>query len=241
MTTRAPSATSSTPRSTPTEKPAHLQGEAGRRLARHQLRRVPDARSKRSPWACARWGSPTATGWASSPRTGRSGPTPTSPRSARRALDVPIYATLLPSQVLYILNDSEARVCFVSTAAQARKVAGGAGARPRPWSTWCSSTRSPSKGTHVPGRAAGQGPGGPRQGPGRGAGAGRGGEARGPRHPHLHLGHHRRPQGRDAHPREPGLERPGRQRALRGHWGPTTPPCPSCPSATSSSAWAATT
>ena len=38
------------------------------------------------------------------------------------AIDVPIYATLLPPQVLYILNDSEARVCFVSSHAQARKV-----------------------------------------------------------------------------------------------------------------------
>ncbi len=38
------------------------------------------------------------------------------------ALDVPIYATLLPAQVLYILNDSEAKVCFASTSAQARKV-----------------------------------------------------------------------------------------------------------------------
>ena len=38
------------------------------------------------------------------------------------AVDVPIYATLQPSQVLYLLNDSEAKVCFVSTHAQARKV-----------------------------------------------------------------------------------------------------------------------
>ena len=38
------------------------------------------------------------------------------------AVDVPIYATLTPQQVLYILNDSEAKVCFVSTAAQAEKV-----------------------------------------------------------------------------------------------------------------------
>ncbi len=38
------------------------------------------------------------------------------------AVDVPIYATLLPQQVLYLLNDSEARVCFVSSHAQAKKV-----------------------------------------------------------------------------------------------------------------------
>src|SRR5687767_12243325 len=36
---------------------------------------------------------------------------------------VPIYATLTPAQALYILNDSEAKVCFVSTAAQLRKLA----------------------------------------------------------------------------------------------------------------------
>jgi long-chain acyl-CoA synthetase len=41
---------------------------------------------------------------------------------AAGAVDVPIYATLTPSQVLYILNDSEAKVLFVSNAAQARKV-----------------------------------------------------------------------------------------------------------------------
>jgi long-chain acyl-CoA synthetase len=38
------------------------------------------------------------------------------------AIDVPIYATLTPQQVLYILNDSEAKICFVSTPAQAAKV-----------------------------------------------------------------------------------------------------------------------
>jgi long-chain acyl-CoA synthetase len=38
------------------------------------------------------------------------------------AVDVPIYATLTPTQILYILNDSETKVLFVSTPAQARKV-----------------------------------------------------------------------------------------------------------------------
>jgi long-chain acyl-CoA synthetase len=38
------------------------------------------------------------------------------------AIDVPVYATLLPAQVLYLLNDSEAKVCFVSSPAQAQKV-----------------------------------------------------------------------------------------------------------------------
>jgi long-chain acyl-CoA synthetase len=38
------------------------------------------------------------------------------------AIDVPIYPTLTPAQILYILQDSEARVCFVSSHAQAKKV-----------------------------------------------------------------------------------------------------------------------
>jgi long-chain acyl-CoA synthetase len=41
---------------------------------------------------------------------------------AAAAVDAPIYATLTAPQVLYILNDSEAKVLFVSTPAQARKV-----------------------------------------------------------------------------------------------------------------------
>ncbi len=39
------------------------------------------------------------------------------------AVDAPIYSTLPAGQVLYILNDSQAKVCFVSNALQARKVA----------------------------------------------------------------------------------------------------------------------
>ena len=39
------------------------------------------------------------------------------------AIDAPIYASLTPAQVLYILNDSGAKVVFVSNASQAAKVA----------------------------------------------------------------------------------------------------------------------
>ncbi len=39
------------------------------------------------------------------------------------AADAPVYPTLTPAQVLYILNDSESKVLFVSNAAQAAKVA----------------------------------------------------------------------------------------------------------------------
>jgi len=42
---------------------------------------------------------------------------------AAAAVDVPVYASLTAAQVLYILKDSEAGVCFVSNAAQAAKVA----------------------------------------------------------------------------------------------------------------------
>src|SRR6266540_3931996 len=38
------------------------------------------------------------------------------------AEDAPIYSTLTPAQVLYIVNDSESQVLFVSNAAQAAKV-----------------------------------------------------------------------------------------------------------------------
>ena len=39
------------------------------------------------------------------------------------AVDVPVYATLVPQQIAYILNDSEASFIFVSNLAQANKVA----------------------------------------------------------------------------------------------------------------------
>jgi long-chain acyl-CoA synthetase len=39
------------------------------------------------------------------------------------AVDVPIYATLTPAQVLYILNDSQSKVLFVSSEIQGGKVA----------------------------------------------------------------------------------------------------------------------
>src|SRR5438477_2022990 len=38
------------------------------------------------------------------------------------AADVPIYPNLMPSQVLYVLSDSQAKVAVVSTPVQARKL-----------------------------------------------------------------------------------------------------------------------
>jgi len=80
-------------------------------------------RWKSCPWASEPWASRKATGSPSSRRTGRSGPSPIWQHSRQRAVDVPIYATLTPSQVLYILKDSQAKVCFVSNTTQAKKVA----------------------------------------------------------------------------------------------------------------------
>jgi len=39
------------------------------------------------------------------------------------AADVPIYPNLMPAQVLYVLNDSQSKVAFASTAAQVKKLA----------------------------------------------------------------------------------------------------------------------
>ena len=86
-----------------------------------------------------------------------------------------------------------------------------------------------------------RGPGGAGRGPGGGEAPRRRGAARRPGHPHLHLGHDRRAQGRDAHPRQHRLERARRRWPPSATSGPTTSPSPSCPSATSSSGWAATT
>ena len=70
--------------------------------------------------------------------------------------------------------------------------------------------------------------------PGRRHAAGR------PRHHHLHLGHDRRAQGRDAHARQHRLQRRG---LPRRSWSlsPPTRACRSCRSATSSSAWPGST
>ncbi len=139
--------------------------------------------------------------------------------AARAPSTSPIYATLTPPQVLYILNDSEAKVIFVSNAAQARKVAEVRAQAPAP------APRDPHGRRPDRGHALARG----------GAGAGRRGappkdkdavrkraaevKAGGPGHAHLHLGHHRRPQGRDAHALQPGLERARVGQGLRRHLG----------------------
>ena len=76
----------------------------------------------------------------SSPRTGPSGRIADLATLCAGAADAPIYPTLTAAQVHYILDDSEAKVVFVSNAAQAAKVAEVAGAAPAPRSTSSAST-----------------------------------------------------------------------------------------------------
>ena len=131
------------------------------------------------------------------------------------AVDAPIYATLTAPQVLYILNDSEAKVVFVSTAAQLQKVQEIRAQAPMLRHV-IRMDEAPAPDTYsledlrVRGREA--------LATDRGAVKKRADErpARGPRHPHLHLGHHRRSQGRDAHPRQHRLERAGLGRLFAG-------------------------
>ena len=49
--------------------------------------------------------------------------TPTWPTLCAAAVDVPIYTSLTPPQILYILNDSQSKAIFVSNETQAAKVA----------------------------------------------------------------------------------------------------------------------
>ncbi len=132
------------------------------------------------------------------------------------AVDAPIYATLTAPQVLYILNDSGAKVVFVSTAAQLQKVQ--EVRAQAPMLRHVIRMEDAAAARHLlPRRRAGARPRGPRHRPGRGQEARRQRRASGPRHHHLHLGHHRRSQGRDAHPRQHRLERLRVLEALRGY------------------------
>ncbi len=129
------------------------------------------------------------------------------------AADATIYATLTPAQVLYILADSESRAVFVSTTAQAAKVAEVRAqlphlqhvvrfdATPAAGTTSLDELRAKGKEALAADRDAVR----------RRAAEVTGGR---PRHPHLHLGHHRRPQGGHAHPRQPRPQRPRRGEGL---------------------------
>ena len=130
------------------------------------------------------------------------------------AVDVPIYPNLMPAQVLYVLNDSQAKVAFASTRGPGEEA--GRGARQGPAPQARHPLRRPARTrARSPSTRCARGAGGAGRGSGRGEAARGGGDARRPGHPHLHLGHHRRPQGRDAHPRQHRVERP------RGAWPPS--------------------
>ena len=64
-----------------------------------------------------------ATASSCSARTARSGRSPTSPCLLLGVVDVPIYATQTTEQCLFVLQNSEARIAFVSTRKQYEKLA----------------------------------------------------------------------------------------------------------------------
>ena len=84
------------------------------------------------------------------------------------ALDVPIYTSLTPAQVLYILNDSQSKAIFVSNETQAAKVAEIRAQAPA-LKHVIRMDDVAGDGDADPGRAAGAGPHGPVRGPRGGA------------------------------------------------------------------------
>ena len=123
------------------------------------------------------------------------------------AVVVTMYPTLPPDQVAVLLRDSGARFIFVSTTAQADKVAAIRDQLPTlerviafdpPETSAESNVLAPSR---QPRAGPGLAPRTPAAGPGR--------DARLARHDHLYVGHHRGPQGRDADAHEPRGHRGG--------------------------------
>ena len=150
-----------------------------------------------------------------------------------------------PPQVLYILNDSEAKVLLRLDAAP------GAEGRGDPRAGAAPPARDPHGGDagrrgggHALARRGARRRAAPRW-PGRsrgGAQARRRGAAGRPGHAHLHLGHHRRAQGRDARRTATSCRTPSAAaRSFADMRARATWRSRSCRSATSSSAWPATT
>ena len=181
-----------------------------------------------------------ATAWRSCRRTGRNGRSPTTPAwrcALRRRPDLPHAAR---HQIEYILRDSGARWRSASSQAQLDKLLEIRGdcrrsarhrvRRPRRTGRTCSRF----EGARGAGRALPVEPGW--RADALTVAAGR------PGHAHLHLGHHRRAQGRDADPRQHHLER-ARGPAAHARSGArrSTSASPSCRCPTSSSGWPGTT
>ena len=129
------------------------------------------------------------------------------------AWSVPIYPTLPAGQVAPLLNDCGAKAIFVSTLEQLGKIltikAQCPNARPRHPRRGQSARRAR---LHDLPRRRGSRPADARDEPGRLRAARRAREARGRRDDHLHLGHDRRAQGRDADPPQLRLQRRDRLR-----------------------------
>ena len=148
---------------------------------------------------------------------------------AARCTDVPIYPTLPARQAEYILRDSGAVAVFVSTAAQLEKCA----RDPRRAAGAPHVDRRSTPGVRGPdvlsfGAVAGLRARGASPPPGLARPRARRRPGRS-RHADLYLGHHRRPQGRDADARQHRVERDQLRRAVRSH--ATSDECLSLPAA----------
>ena len=148
MAARAPSATSSTTRSTPSARrppTSRSSGtERGADISSDEFRTAVEEISMGLRELGVAQGRP-----GGHPLREPSGVGLRRPRHARarRPSTFPSTPTLTAAQVLYILNDSEAKVCFVSTAGPGQEDAGDPRPGARPSSTSCSSTRPRCAGT----------------------------------------------------------------------------------------------
>ena len=175
-----------------------------------------------------------ATGWRSCRRTGPSGPSPITPASPR----APPTSRSIPRSPPARSSTSSATPAPRPSSFASSRTAGEAAGDPR-----APAGAPPPRRVRRDARAAGRAP------VRRGARGGRAAlarhpgwraaalaaRARRPRHPHLHLGHDRRPQGRDADPREHHVERDRRASALFDSGDRATSASRSCRSRTSSS------
>ena len=117
------------------------------------------------------------------------------------AVIVPIYSTLTAEQSAFMLADSGARVAFVSTVEQLKKLQAVAGRHQAGKNRGHGLHRNPRRHSHAPPHA--RWPGGARCRIRRRRARH---PPRRPGHHHLHLRHHRHAQGRHAHPGQSRLQ-----------------------------------
>ena len=165
-----------------------------------------------------RWGWGAATASPCSRRTGPSGPSATSRRSASAPWTCPSTPPCPPTRWPTSSTTAGRRRSSSPPPSSWRRSLEIRAASPRARSTSSASTtaaaregvlalrRAPASGAARRSRRAGRARFRERAPPGA---------ARRPRHPHLHLRHHRQPEGRHAHPPQPGLQRGGRGAAPR--------------------------